>query len=302
MSWIQQVMSKAEQDGTLRRSHPIVDLATGSTATETIPAAVARAMPFPTENIASKSIETTPRVDVMLDPIHFEPPFATPRLVGAAKLHPTLVVALEPRSPVAEHYRSLRTRITQSENGSPLRVILVTSPAEGDGKTLTALNLALTMAQEFQRQVLIVDADLRRPGIHTLLGLSRGPGLADVLAGTATLPDALIELPDHHLTVLRAGESSRWPTEMLGSGQMRRLLDTLRSQFDRIILDTAPAHLADAGVLAPMTDGTVMVVRAGQTPKPAIERALGALAGAKLLGLVLNESGIPMHRGAAPIA
>ena len=280
MSRIQQIMSKAERDGTLR-SRPAADRAMGPND------------PAP---------RVVPPQEPPLDAADFEPPLMTARRSVDARLDPLLVAGLAPLSPASERYRSLRTRIAQAESDGPLRAILVTSPADGDGKTVTALNLGLTMAQEFQRRVLVIDANLRRPGIHSLLGLSRGPGLAEVLTGAATIDDALIELSTHHLTVLRAGESNRWPTEMLGSAQMRRLVDGLRSHFDRIIVDTTPAHLADAGVVAPMTDAVVMVVRAGQTPRPAIERALAAVAPARLLGLVLNESGDSTHRRSARVA
>lgn len=210
-------------------------------------------------------------------------------------LHPLLVAAVEPLSPAAEHYRSLRSRIAQLEREQAVRMIQVTSPGKGDGKTITALNLALTMAQEFQRRVLVIDADLRHPRIHELLGLEPGPGLVDVLTGTATLQDALVELPAYHLTVLRAGCAYDRPAEMLGSAPMRRLLDSLRTQFDRIVVDSAPAVVSDPAALAPVVDGLLLVVRSGVTTKPAIARAIGSLASSKLLGLVFNESGAPLE-------
>jgi capsular exopolysaccharide synthesis family protein len=170
--------------------------------------------------------------------------------------------------------------------------IAVTSPAKGDGKSLTVANLALTMAQEFQQRVLVVDADLRRPTVHHLFGLGDGPGLGDVLMNVAELDHALVSLPEYHLTVLPAGVPPSHPAELLGSAAMRRLLDTLRTRFDRILIDVPPvAPLADLHILAPMVDGLLMIVRAGVTPKPAIERALAGLDLSKVLGLVLNESG-----------
>ncbi|MGH9371017.1 MAG: CpsD/CapB family tyrosine-protein kinase, partial [Vicinamibacterales bacterium] len=161
-----------------------------------------------------------------------------------------------------------------------------------DGKSLTAANLALTMAQEFQQRVLLVDGDLRRPAVHRLFGLADGPGLGDVLTNVADLDEALVFLPEHHLTVLPAGVPPAHPAELLGSATMRRVLDTLRTRFDRILIDVPPvAPLADMHILAPMVDGLLMIVRAGITPKPAIERALAGLDASKILGLVLNESG-----------
>jgi capsular exopolysaccharide synthesis family protein len=214
----------------------------------------------------------------------------TPRVVADLDHH--LVAALAPTSLAAEQYRSLRTRLKRVESGRPLRAIAITSPNKGDGKSLTAANLALTMAQEFQQRVMLIDCDLRRPSVHHLFGLSDGPGLADVLMSAAELDQALVALPDYHLTILPAGLPPSRPAELLGSAAMRRTLDTLRTRFDRILIDVPPvAPLADLHVLAPMVDGLLMIVRAGITPKPAIERALAGLDAAKVLGLVLNESG-----------
>jgi non-specific protein-tyrosine kinase len=169
---------------------------------------------------------------------------------------------------------------------------MVTSPGAGEGKSVTSANLALTMAQELQRHVVLVDADLRDPAVHSLFGIDGGPGLADVLAGDATLDDALVHLPDHRLTVLPAGATPQFPTELLGSAGMRRLLDTLRARFDRVLLDVpAVAPLADVATVAPLADGVLMVVRAGMTQRPALDRALEGLADAKVLGVVLNQVG-----------
>jgi len=140
--------------------------------------------------------------------------------------------------------------------------------------------------------VLLIDCDLRRPSVHRLFGVSEGPGLGDVLMNGAELDHALVALPEHHLTILPAGLPPSHPAELLGSAAMRRVLDTLRTRFDRILIDVPPvAPLADLHILAPMVDGLLMIVRAGVTPKPAIERALAGLDASKVLGLVLNESG-----------
>ncbi len=209
-----------------------------------------------------------------------------------ATLHPVLVAAFDPLSAAAEQYRSLRGRIARADSVQPLRVIQITSPGKGDGKTVTALNLALTMAQEFQQRVLVIDTDLRRPGVHELLGLAPGPGLVDVLTGAAALDDALVEIPEYHLTVLRAGRTYDRPAEMLGSAPMRRLVDTLRTQFDRIVIDSTPTTVSDPVAVAALADTLVLVVRAGATTKPAITRAIQALGAAKLLGLVFNDSDV----------
>jgi capsular exopolysaccharide synthesis family protein len=209
------------------------------------------------------------------------------------RLNPLLVAGLAPKSLAAEQYRQLRTRLSHAEGANNLRTVLVTSPQKGEGKSVTSANLALTMAQELQRRVIILEADMRKPSLQQLFGLPPGPGLAEYLAGAADLTDVMQFLPDHNLTVIHAGTTPTNPAELLGSTAMRRLLDQLRTRFDRVILDTPPVlPLADVAVLAPLVDGTLLVVRAGVTPKPAIENALRAFDSSRLLGVVLNESGM----------
>jgi capsular exopolysaccharide synthesis family protein len=208
------------------------------------------------------------------------------------RLSSLLVAGLAPKSLAAEQYRQLRTRLAHTEGAGNLRTVLVTSPQKGEGKSVTSANLALTMAQELQRRVVIVEADLRKPSMQHLFGLPAGPGLTEYLAGAVELKDVMRFLPEHNLTVIHAGSAAVNPAELLGSTAMRRLLDTLRTRFDRVILDTPPVlPLADVAVLAPMVDGMLMVVRAGVTPKPAIENALRAFDSSRLLGIVLNDSG-----------
>jgi polysaccharide biosynthesis transport protein len=280
MSRIQQILSKAERDGTMRR-------------TQSVPSPLD---PAPQETATSRGARrATSGYDVSVTHVPYvgsSASSAEPRVVEAGTLSPLLVAATEPHAPVAEQYRALRTRLTFIEQGHGRRVLLVTSPSKGDGKSVTVSNLALTMAQEFSRHVALVDADLRRPSLHKLFGLPPAPGLAEVLAGEAALDDVLVLLPDYHLTILPAGVPPAQPTELLGSSPMRRVLDALRSRFDRVLVDSPPAlPLADVGVLSALTDGMLLVVRAGVTPKPLIERALGICDSSRLAGLVLNDTG-----------
>jgi capsular exopolysaccharide synthesis family protein len=217
-------------------------------------------------------------------------PAAVRTIDGSLDKH--LVAANAPQSLAAEQYRLLRTRVSRGDSGRPVRTIIITSPNKGDGKSLTAANLALTMAQESQQRVLLIDADLRRPSMHSLFGISETPGLADVLMGGAQLEEALVTLREHRLTLLPAGMLPSHPAELLGSMAMRRVIDTLRSRFDRILLDMPPvAPLADVAIASTMADGVLMIVRAGVTPKPAIEHALSGLDASKVIGLVLNDAG-----------
>ena len=274
MSRIQDILNKAEREGAMRRTHVAPD---GPVATlDALPVA-----PPPPRTAEARR-----------EPATGAPAAGAGRTIEAGQLSPLLVAALLPHAEAAEQYRTLRTRLMRSENGHARRVLLVTSPGNGDGKSVTAANLALTMAQEFNRRVVLLDADLRQPSLHGLLGLPQTPGLADVLAGTATLEEVIVELPDYRLSVVPAGLPPEHPAEMLGSVSMRRTMEALRARFDRVLVDVPPVlPLADVGVIAPFTDGTVMVVRAGLTPKPQIERALAAFDADRIVGLVLNGSG-----------
>ncbi len=213
------------------------------------------------------------------------------RTSGAFRLNRALVAAVSGDNTVAEQYRTLCTRIARADQGGAIHAILVTSPGAGEGKSVTAANLALTMAREYQRPVCIVDANLRAPRLHQLFGLPDGPGLSDVLAGRAPLEEALTMIENLGVTVLPAGTGTDHPAELLGTTMMRQTLDSLRMQFDRIVVDT-PAALAraDMGLLTPLVDRIVLVVRAGVTPKASIHDVVTTLDTSRLLGVVLNEA------------
>ena len=279
MSRIHQILSKAERDGTMA-GLTLPDF-------EVREAEGPAASPSTWRNEASRPADAEP----IADAVHGVNGAAyVGRPVFGVKLNKMLVAAVEPFSAAAEQYRSLRTRIAQLDAESPRHILAVTSPTRGDGKTVTVLNLALSMAQEFDRRTLLIDADLRHARLHTLLGIPREPGLADVLIGTTSIDEALVTLPGHRLQVLPAGAVHTQPAELLGSTPMRRLIEGLRRHFDRVVIDTAPAQSADTGALESCFDGALVVVRAGRTARPAIERALASIPPAKLVGMVLNDS------------
>src|SRR3954464_12674808 len=276
MSRIQEILKKAERDGSVHRTRAVV--ADAPLVTDR-PAVHER--PVMTERAHVGDRPATATATALADPPEVVIP-AAPRTTVPATIDPRLVAALAPQSLPAEQYRSLRTRVARAENGRPLRAIIITSPNKGDGKSLTAANLALTMAQEFNQRVLLVDGDLRRPSVARLFGISDTPGLSDVLMGGAEIDDAVVTLPHHHLSVLPSGMVPSHPAELLGSTAMRRMLDALRTRFDRILIDMPPvAPLADVSIASAMVDGVLMIVRAGVTPKPAIERSLSGLGTAK---------------------
>ena len=284
MSRIQEILAKAERDGTARRA---------SAAPTLVPPPSAAAVAVSPVFDGTAALDASP----FRPAADARPPVAQARTeaveprTARATLHPALVAAIAPHSAPAEEYRTLRARLTQREEMGPLRTILVTSPGPRDGKSITAANLALTMAQEFQRSVLLIDADLRTGTVHSLFGLDPGPGLTEVLMGEATIDDALVYLPDHRLTLLPAGAVPQFPTELLGSTSMRRVMDVLRARFDRILADLPPVMpLADTGTVAPLADGVLMVVRAGVTQRPALDEALTMFEENKVLGVVLNDA------------
>jgi len=310
MSRIQNILDKAEREGTALRTSRL-----GAATATAAPAAAAPASPPPMP-ITTAAVPVT--IEIPTPPSVIEAPAIVPGAPAlrtapsgngtaaapaagaaaspieqcAARLNPLLVAGLAPKSIAAEQYRQLRTRLAFAENAHALRTVLVTSPQKGEGKSITSANLALTMAQELQRRVVIVEADLRKPSLQHMFGLPPGPGLAEFLVGAAELKEVMRFLPDHNLTVITAGTAPTNPAELLGSTAMRRLLDQLRTRFDRVILDTPPVlPLADVAVLAPMVDGALLVVRAGVTPKPAIENALRGFDSSRLIGVVLNEAG-----------
>jgi capsular exopolysaccharide synthesis family protein len=320
MSRIQNILDKAERDGANLRTTRV-----GVPAAAPVPmpvnhvaASVPITIDIPTPAAAPPVPVPVPEPVLVRDIVPGAPPVQTTAHTSAAasaapaandaiqsytvRLNPLLVAGLAPKSLAAEQYRQLRTRLAHAEGASNLRTVLITSPQKGEGKSVTSANLALTMAQELQRRVIIVEADLRKPSLQHLFGLPPGPGLSEYLSGAAELKDVMRFLPDHNLTVIHAGSAPTNPAELLGSTAMRRLLDQLRTRYDRVLLDTPPVlPLADVAVLAPLVDGTLMVVRAGVTPKPAIENALRAFDSSRLLGVVLNESGMEQdYRYEAP--
>jgi polysaccharide biosynthesis transport protein len=208
---------------------------------------------------------------------------------GADTAHP-LVVARDPWSPVAEAFRILRTSLLFS-SGAPPQVILVTSAAAGEGKTVTALNLASTLA-ESGRRVLVVDVDLRHPGCHDVLDVALQPGLSAYLAGEAELAPLIRELASPRLSFLSAGARPLNPAELVGSERLRAALAVLRTQYDFIVLDAPPVlPVTDAVLLAREADGVVLVMKGRTAPGDLVRRARDQLlfAGARLMGVVVNN-------------
>lgn len=205
--------------------------------------------------------------------------------------------ALDTKAVQSEGYRTIRTNLQFVNVDNPVRALVVTSAAPGDGKTTVACNLAIALAQTGQK-VCLVESDLRRPRVMEYLQLAAGPGLTEVLAGQLNLENALQSWGRGMLSVLPPGAIPPNPSEILGSHQMAQVVASLKSSFDMVILDTPPLlAVSDASVLASQTDGAVVVVRYGKSSRDSVRNAVGALEqiNAKVLGTVLNA--VPVKRG-----
>jgi receptor protein-tyrosine kinase len=217
-----------------------------------------------------------------------EPPT---NVVRKIRPHPELFVANDPQSMVAERYRSLSIKLAAKQRDADSQVIVITSAAPVEGKTLTATNVALATAESGAHPTLLIDADLRRPTLSLHLQPPAGVGLAEVLAGTASLKDALCRIQDTNLWVLPAGAVTEKPLALLQPERLDPFLARLRTMFDLVVVDTPPVvPYSDANRIGMLADGVILVVRAGQTTKPVMDRALESLQGTKILGAVLTDT------------
>lgn len=192
---------------------------------------------------------------------------------------------------VQESYKTLRTNVRFSlAEVSECKVIAVTSAAQGEGKSITAANLAIAFSQADER-VLLIDCDLRRPKLARLMQMHATCGLTNVLLDRSLLPKAILHYGDSRLDVMLAGNIPPNPSELLGSTKMNELLSTLRKSYDFIILDTPPVNVViDTVTIAPQTNGVLFVARGGHSDRMEISYSLQQLsyAKAKVLGFVLN--------------
>lgn len=201
-----------------------------------------------------------------------------------------LIVGEEANSARAEAYRQVRTNLQFIEAARAGNVALLTSAAPGEGKTITAVNLALSFVESGDR-VLLLEADLRRPQLARYLDLPGEVGLSNVLAGQADLEAVVQQWGEGGLHLLPAGSLPPNPSELLGSAQMHRLVEGAKQRFDRVILDTAPVlPVTDGVVCASVADAVILVVQHGRTPRAEVARAVRALerVNAPVVGAVLN--------------
>ncbi len=202
-----------------------------------------------------------------------------------------LITAAEPRSANAEAYRMLRSNIGFSSVDKPIKTILVTSASPSEGKSITAANLAVTMAQAGYRTV-ILDCDLRKPTQQKIFNLSNDVGLTNALLAHSTVQNFIRPVRVENLSVMPTGSLPPNPAELLGSRRMAEMLSALEGEADIIVIDSPPVlAVADSAILSRMADGVLLVIDSGQTKRESAQRAKEALenAGARLLGVVLNR-------------
>lgn len=203
-----------------------------------------------------------------------------------------LIVAMDPLDPAAEAYRNLRMNLMfMSTEDEPIRTVLFSSPGPSEGKSTTAINFAVMLAQQGQR-VLVVDADLRRPSLHRALDVLREPGLTNLLIGDAEPRETVRPNVLPNLDFLPSGPFPPNPSELLNSKSMGRILEEFEGRYDQIVIDSPPVlAVTDAAVLAVHTDGVVLVLRSGETEQRTAERSVEQLRrlGVRVFGAVLNE-------------
>lgn len=202
---------------------------------------------------------------------------------------------------VREEYKILRTHILQRTLAEQKNTLMITGPLPGEGKTLTAINLAISLSHEVHKSVLLVDADMRAPSVHRYFGLPKGPGLVDYLAGEATLPDLLLH-PEglDKLVILPGGRPVAGAAELISSPMMGNLVKELKHFYpDRYVIFDLPPVLsfADPLAFAPFVDGIILVVQMGKTPRESIQKCVQVLKGFPLIGLVLNKVDTRGHEG-----
>ncbi|WP_188993502.1 CpsD/CapB family tyrosine-protein kinase [Paenibacillus nasutitermitis] len=202
-----------------------------------------------------------------------------------------LITLLNPKSPISESYRKLRTNIQFSSLDTPMKVLMVASAQVDEGKTTTISNLAIAYAQE-GKKVLLLDADLRKPSLHRVLSQNNRNGLTNILTDQIKWRDAIKSTEIENLSVLVAGPIPPNPSEILGNHRMNSLLEELKEQFDIVLIDTPPIlAVTDSLIVSALCDGVIMVVSAGKVDKELVKKAKASLehVNARIIGAVLNN-------------
>jgi exopolysaccharide/PEP-CTERM locus tyrosine autokinase len=227
--------------------------------------------------------------------------FTTPAVIEGGKVTNRLLVAVsDPHTPVAEEYRKLKSILVKLTRGETFRnMLMITSSVSCEGKSVTALNLALTLAQDYDHTVLLIDADLRKPSLHDYLGIEKRAGLSECLRENLPIKDALLRTGVGKLSLLPAGSEVRNPAEIFSSHKARELFQELKHRYpDRYIIVDSPPVLpfAETRSLSAIVDGVVLVVKEGMVPLQHVAETLDCLRGVNLLGVVYNEATVESQK------
>jgi len=217
--------------------------------------------------------------------------------------HPTIVAARKVHSPVSEEYKKLKSRIVDLTTKEFFKnTLAVTSSVSDEGKSITAVNLAVSLSQDYDRAVILIDADLRRPSLHTYLNRTPGKGLSDCLAGGIDPDAALMSIGSNKLSFMPAGRKIDDPVEFFSSHKMQAFMQDLKARYaDRyIIVDTPPVLLfAETKKISAFADGTILVVREGQATLENITEAIDILKGSNVMGIVYNNASLHNLNGSS---
>lgn len=229
------------------------------------------------------------------------PPPVSPHYGKLAPDNPFLVNLHDPHCPTAEEYRKLKSVLVKMTTGASFKnLLMVTSSVPSEGKSLTALNLAVSLAQELDHSVLLVDADLRRPSVHRYLNVEQGVGLSEVLKGEAEIEDTIVATGIGKLSIMRAGRLIDNPAELFSSQRTKAVLSELKGSCpDRyVIFDTPPVlPFAESRSLANLVDGVIFVVMERLASEANIKEAVDSLKGCPLLGMVYNAATVDNNDG-----
>ena len=195
--------------------------------------------------------------------------------VENTKIEPHIVSFHDPSSPIGEQYKIIRMNIQSLSKTKGYKTFVVTSSISGEGKTVTSVNLAVMMAHDLNnKNILLIDADMRKGKVAKYMGLNKTPGLSEILKGEVDPDDTFVSPNIDNLTIIPSGVTPKNPSELLGSKKMSMVLESLKARFDYIFIDSPPVMpLADPCILGAMADGVIMVVQAGRTQRDMIKHS-----------------------------
>lgn len=288
MGKIYDALKKVEREGTLQDHKTMVQKITSQAETQ---------LAEPQPPALSKKTTTDKKATAKRGNDYVVPRKKAGKKVSSGKLNKSLFIAHQPHSYLAEQFRSLRTRCLSLNGKKPLRTLLVTSSLPEEGKTTVASNLAVSIAQGFDEQVILVDADLRKPSLHEIFMLNQKDGLVAALNNKHLLPAALQKTGIEKLTVLPSGEPPENAAKLITSKKIQQLITEINSLYEDhfIIFDSTPIlNTSEPTILAQQVDATLFVIHAGKTSRELAEKAVDTLGKDKILGVIFNHCNQPM--------